>query len=72
MNEEKLIKIKMCIKQCKDRLILFAGKNKTLLKNGYDQEQADIDRKVINHFESLIKINERDKWNQNINIIILS
>ena len=61
MNKEKITKIKKCIKECKDRLILFAGNNKTLLKNGYDQEQADIDRKVINHFESLIKINEREK-----------
>jgi len=72
MNEKQITLIQRCIKDCKDRLILFAGKNKTLLEKGYNQRQADDDRKVIDHFESMIKINVSKKWKLNINITIWS
>lgn len=61
MTKKQLTMIQGCIKQCKDRLILFAGKNKTLLSKGYDQKQADDDRLVIEHFESLIETEEGKK-----------
>lgn len=57
MTKKQLNLIEKCINECKNRLILYAGKNEILINKGYDQKQADSDRMVIEHFERVKQMN---------------